>query len=130
MRTWQNGLISGALVAVGVIHVLPGMMSLFLGGPLYEVAVAGPDLEVLLRHRAVLLTLVGAALIASAFLSRLRAAAMIGAVVSMGTFALLVFGTPGVNDELVRVAWVDVVALAVLGTVATRTRVSAEAARR
>ncbi|MFI7451099.1 hypothetical protein ACIBQX_26630 [Nonomuraea sp. NPDC049714] len=60
------------------------MMGLFLGGPLYEVAVAGPDLEVLLRHRAVLLTLVGAALIALAFLSRLRAAAMSVAAALLG----------------------------------------------
>lgn len=93
----------------------------------YGIDVAGADLEVLLRHRAILLALVGAFAIVSAFRPALRPAAITGNTVSTGTFLLLALTTPALNHQLVRVAQVDAVALLVPASAAVLLRAGVRA---
>ena len=79
----------------------------------YGVRADGPDLTLLLQHRAVMLALIGSLLIASAFKPSLRAAAATSSVISIATYAALALTTE-VNDDLRLVGLVDVVLLALL----------------
>jgi hypothetical protein len=62
------------LLIVGIIHLLPlsGVLSAHRLQTLYGIAVEDPNLEMLMRHRAVLLGLLGAFLIAAAFIPSLQ----------------------------------------------------------
>ncbi|NMO01356.1 phosphopantetheine adenylyltransferase [Gordonia sp. TBRC 11910] len=103
------------LVIVGLINAVPGLAAVVPGaiGRAYGVDAGDRDVATLLRHRAVLLFLVGAALTAGAFIEPLRDAAMIGGAVSMISYAALVFGGAA-NRRLRVVAVVDVGALGLL----------------
>ncbi|WP_086821778.1 hypothetical protein [Allokutzneria sp. NRRL B-24872] len=108
------------LVLAGLINIAPslGALSLDLSRAAYGVGIAGPDMEALFRHRAVLLGLLGATLVVSAFRPRLRAVAVTVNAVSFGVFVLCgLIGGP-LNAELTRVVWIDVVGLAVLAALA------------
>jgi hypothetical protein len=61
-------LITAMLTVVGMIHLLPlaGVLGAARLEALYGVAVDGSDLEILLRHRAVLFGLLGAFLVVAA----------------------------------------------------------------
>jgi hypothetical protein len=72
----------------------------------------------MLRHRGVLLALVGAGLLTAVPIRRLRPAAMTAAAVSMSSFVILQLATSGVTPQLARVATIDIVALAALAFVA------------
>ncbi|MFD4641750.1 hypothetical protein ACFWN2_30905 [Lentzea sp. NPDC058436] len=123
MRTRRTRLGQGLLVLAGLINVVPGAGAVAPESmpAAYGVEIEGVDLEVLLRHRAVLLALVGVLAIVSAFRPALRPAAITGNAVSMGTFLLLVLTTPAVNQQVVRVAQVDAAALVVLAAGAVLT---------
>ncbi len=81
---------------------------------LYGIAIADPNLIVLLRHRAVLLGIVGALLAAAAFRPALRTAAIAAGFVSMISFMVLAWGASESNAALRRVASVDVALCAAL----------------
>ncbi|WP_433661023.1 hypothetical protein ACQPW1_01750 [Nocardia sp. CA-128927] len=108
-------LAQAVLVLIGVIHVVPGIVACT---PRRAVAVYGTDLgnrdqELLLRHRALLLALVGAGVIVGAFVAPIRVAAIIAAAISMSSFVALALtvGFRELNEKAKRVAWVDVFAL-------------------
>lgn len=89
------------LILAGIINLLPlaGVLGADQLRSLYGLASITPDLEILLRHRAILFGLVGALLIASTFVPALQLAALLIGGVSMASFiviALLVgnFGAP------------------------------------
>ncbi|MFM7627473.1 MAG: phosphopantetheine adenylyltransferase [Gammaproteobacteria bacterium] len=109
-------LISAMLVIVGVIHLLP--LSGVLGGPrlaaLYGIAVDGPDLAILMRHRAVLFGLLGVFLVVAAFRPAWQPAALVAGFVSVVSFLWLAWATGGYNAQLARVVTADLVALACL----------------
>lgn len=104
------------LVVAGLLNVLPGAgaVSPDWARSAYGVEITGADLETLMRHRAILLALVGATVAVSAFRPHLRPAAVVANATSFGTFLLLVLTTPSLNQQIVRVAQVDAVALLVL----------------
>ena len=104
------------LVLVGIVNLLPGVVatvSVERAAAAYGVALDGPDLAVVLRHRGVLLTLVGLALIAVPWWPEIRTAAIVAGVISMASFVAIVLAKPGVGRPLRKVMWVDVGALAV-----------------
>lgn len=76
------------LLGTGLVNGLPfvGVAGAGWLGRLYGVPIADPDLLVLMRHRALLLGLLGAALVAAAFVPALRLPAMIAGLVSMLAF--------------------------------------------
>ncbi|GAB18378.1 hypothetical protein GOEFS_053_00080 [Gordonia effusa NBRC 100432] len=106
------------LVLVGLINAVPGLVAVVPGavGRAYDVEITDRNVEMLLRHRAVLLLIVGVALIAGAFVDSLRVPAMIGGAASMLSYLLVLVG--GANQQLRRVAYIDIVAIVLLGVAA------------
>ncbi|MFE6686080.1 hypothetical protein ACFVFQ_06335 [Streptomyces sp. NPDC057743] len=112
-------LTAALLFLVGAINLLPGFVAVAPSriGTAYGVAVDGgdsPDLVLLLRHRAVLLALVGIGLLCAAFIPSLRVPAMTAGGVSMGTFLLFAYATPALNGATMRVARIDIAAVVLL----------------
>ena len=108
--------VPAVLKIVGVIHVLPlvGVLGASRLRDLYGVRVDGPDLSILLRHRAVLFGLLGAALLASAVRQELHGAGLVAGTVSVLSFLVLARLEHGVNERIKRVVAVDVFALGLL----------------
>lgn len=103
------------LLGTGVVNGLPllGIAGAGALRALYGVAVTDPDLLVLMRHRAVLLGLLGAALAGAAFVPSWRLPAIVAGLVSMGVFVVLALGAPG--SKIATTMIVDVVLCAALG---------------
>ncbi len=104
------------LIIVGIIHLLP--LSGVLGSErlvsLYGVNFNEPNLEILMRHRAVLFGLLGAFLIYAAFKPAYQLAAFIGGSISVVSFLYLAWSVGGYNAQVARVFVADIVALACL----------------
>ena len=109
-------IITAMLLIVAVIHLLPvlGVLGVDRLRRLYGVAIADPNLALLMRHRAVLFGIVGALLIVAAFVPAWQALATALAAVSVLSYCLLYGATPGTNAELRTVFTVDLVAAACL----------------
>ncbi|RIA21360.1 hypothetical protein DFO61_3783 [Ectopseudomonas oleovorans] len=112
----MSKLIAFLLLVAGIIHLLP--VAGVLGGErlnaLYGIALDEPNLQILMRHRAVLFGLLGALLVAAAFIPTLRSLALLGGLVSVLAFLLLSWGAPVYNEALRRVVIADWIALACL----------------
>ena len=109
-------LIALALAAVGIVHLVPasGLFGNAALAKLYGVAIASPDLEILMRHRAVLFGIVGCLLVAAAFVPRLQLVALLAGLISITSF-LLIAGTVGdYGPAIARVVRVDIAALVAL----------------
>lgn len=104
------------LSIAGLINLLPvmGFMSNTRLTALYGIEVEAADLSLLLRHRAVMLGVIGSLLIVCAWRKNLRVAATTSAMVSMLSYIALAFSVGVVNEQLLRVVWVDIGAVVVL----------------
>ena len=104
------------LFIVGIINLLP--LIVFFDSAktvkLYGVPVEGESLTILMRHRGVLLSLVGSALILAAFKSEFRLFAIALALISKLTFIFLAFTASGYTAEVGQVALIDVGAIILL----------------
>jgi hypothetical protein len=109
-------LITAALLVIGVIHLLPavGMLSAARVAGLYGIPVEEPNLELLLRHRAVLFACLGGFCVVAAFQPRCQGAALLAAGVSVLSFLGLAYGIGGLNAALLRVVRADLVATVAL----------------
>ena len=109
-------LVGVTLLVVGVIHLLPlaGVTGADRLSALYGIAVTGPDLAILMRHRAVLFGLLGAFLVFAAFVPDFRSAAFVAGFISVVSFLVLARAEEGYNAEVGRVVTADLVALACL----------------
>ena len=109
-------IIPAMLVAVGIIHILPlsGVLSATRLFDLYGITFDDPNLEILMRHRAVLFGLLGMFLLSSAFLPNLQLAALITGFVSVVSFLYLAFSVGGYNDQVNRIVIADKAALVCL----------------
>ncbi|WP_280440991.1 hypothetical protein [Nocardia brasiliensis] len=107
-----------ALVVIGVIHLLPGTVAFAprRAAAMYGTRAGSRDLELLLRHRALLLAMIGAGTIAAAFLASIQVAAMIAVGISMTSFLALAMsiGRRELSAATTRVFRIDVFALALL----------------
>ena len=81
---------------------------------LYGVAVPDANHALLLRHRAVMLGIVGGGMIAGAFVPRIRAWTAGAGAVSMGSYIALAHAGAAPNAHLSKVERVDYAALAIL----------------
>jgi hypothetical protein len=112
--------IGAALLAVaGTVNALPGTGALSAGRirsayGLDGAAAADPDLDVLLRHRAVLFLVTGGLLLVAVARPHLRAAAVVANATSCAAFVLLVATSGPVDARLVRIAQIDVAVLGLL----------------
>lgn len=112
----MNRLVSTVLIIVGIIHLLP--LSGVLGAErlmaLYSVAVTDQNIEILMRHRAVLFGLLGAFMVYAAFKPPLHVLAIVSGLVSVVSFITIAWATGDYNDALRKVVIADVIALVLL----------------
>lgn len=108
--------ISGMLIIVAVIHLLPlaGVLGSGSLASLYGVPFNEPNLAILMRHRAVLFGLLGVFLFIAAFKPAFQVVAFVGGFVSVVSFLFLAWAAEDYNDEIARVVMADIVALASL----------------
>jgi hypothetical protein len=104
------------LLLVGIINLLPAIVFFDAGKTvtLYGAAVEGENLAILMRHRGVLLSLVGLALIAAAFKTEFRLLAVALALISKTAFIFLTFTAPDFSPEIRQVALIDIGAIVLL----------------
>ena len=104
------------LLMVGIIHILPlsGVLSAARLFELYGMTFDDPNLEILMRHRAVLFGLLGIFLICSAFMPSLQLPALIAGFLSVVSFLYLSYSVGGYNEQVNRIVIADKVALVCL----------------
>lgn len=109
-------LLAASLVLAGIIHLLPLMGVASASGltALYGIPFDESNLQILMRHRAVLFGILGAMLVVSAFVPRFRAAAIPAGLASAASFLWIASSVGGYNAMLHRVVQADIVALAAL----------------
>ena len=102
------------LALVALIHLAPlaGVLGVARMEQAYGVEIPGPDLALLMRHRAVLFGLLGGFMLVAVFVPALQPWALGLALLAAGAFVLLAWTTPGHNGQLAMVARVDVAAAA------------------
>jgi hypothetical protein len=104
------------LLVVGIIHILPlsGVLSAARLFELYGMTFDDPNLEILMRHRAVLFGLLGIFLICSAFMPSLQLPALIAGFLSVVSFLYLSYTVGGYNEQVNRIVIADKMALVCL----------------
>jgi len=108
--------VTGLLVLVGIIHLLPlsGVLGVERLAALYGVSLAEPNLEILMRHRAVLFGLLGLLLVYAAFQPSLQPLAIIAGLVSVVSFIAIAWSVGGYNDSVRKVVIADIIAIVAL----------------
>ena len=107
--------IAGLLIA-GVIHILPlaGILGADRIASLYGIPVADPNIEILMRHRALLFGLLGGFICASIWIPAWRPLAIGAGLLSAFGFAVVCISVGGWNAALQRVLIADVIVIACL----------------
>jgi len=102
--------ISIILVAVGLMNLYPiiGVLSADALTNLYGVTILDNDLLILMRHRAVMLGIIGIFMVIAAFRPRLQSAAIIAGLTSMMAFVGLTLGAGDSGESVNKVMLADV----------------------
>lgn len=115
MTSW---IVTGLVVLVGVLNLTPAIV--FFAPErslaLYAIELDEPNLSIVMRHRAVMLGLLGLALIYGALKKEFLVPAIVAALIGKAAFLFLVYTSTGANAEIGRVALFDFGAIAVLLT--------------
>jgi hypothetical protein len=108
--------VTACLVLVGLINLAPfiGVISTQKLESAYSVTLAGNDLAILMRHRALLFGILGSFIIYSAYAPLYQSAAMIMAGVSMIGFTFLVIDVGGYNQAVSKVLFFDILGIILL----------------
>jgi hypothetical protein len=119
-RIAMSHLVPAVLLLVAAIHALPlvGVLSAAQVSRLYGLAVLDPNLEILLRHRAVLFGLLAAFLAYAAFNRPLHTLALVAGAVSVLSFLAVAWAVGGYNAALSTVVKADILAAALLAVAA------------
>ncbi len=107
---------TGLWLLAAIINLLP-VIGVLGGARLqaaYGVELSEPNLQILLRHRALLFGLIGGLMVYAAWALPLRPAAFVLGLLSMVGYLLLCWRIGAVNPQLRRIAWVDVVGVLAL----------------
>jgi len=106
-------MITFCLVVVGLINFVPvlGVISTQRLESAYSVTLAGNDIAILMRHRALLFGILGTFILYSAFVPFYQSAAMTMGGVSMVGFAMLMLSAGGYNEALGKVLFIDIVGI-------------------
>jgi hypothetical protein len=104
------------LVVIGVITASPAITALNPDGiaSLYNVTLEDNIVLLLIRHRQVMLGVLGAALVYGAFFYHLRIIVITAAVVSKFAFIGLCITTPSLTQGIQRVIYFDAVSIVLL----------------
>jgi len=113
-------IITGLLLVVAVIHLLP--ISGFFGveqlASLYEIKITDGNLEILMRHRAILFGILGGFLAYAAFTPAIQPIAFLAAFISVASFFFLSFSVGEFNEAIRKVVIADIVAsVSLLGAI-------------
>lgn len=113
-------IVPAALLLVALIHVLPlaGVLGAAKLSSLYGLSVQDPNLEILMRHRAVLFGLLAAFLAYAAFHRPLHGLALVAGGVSVVSFLVLAAMVGSYNTAISTVVKADVAGLVLLGVAA------------
>ena len=105
-------IISSLLLIVGLINFVPviGMLSAERLSNLYGIEMNESNLLILMRHRALLLGLVGGLIIASVFRPELRISTLIVGLISMLGFVIIDRQEGNRNEKLQRIVIMDWIA--------------------
>jgi hypothetical protein len=108
--------VPSVLLLVALIHALPvaGVVSAARLSSLNGIAVQERNLEILLRHRAVMFGLLAGFLAYAAFHRHLHSLALVAAAVSVVAFLALAFSVGNYNPALSTVVKADLLALGLL----------------
>ena len=106
-------LITVLLVVAGLIHLLPvtGALGRQQLADLYGLAFDEPNVEILMRHRAVLFGILGVFLIVAAFIPALQLHAFTAGLLSVGSFLWLAWSVGDYSPPIRRVVVADIIAL-------------------
>jgi len=109
----KNKIITVLLLIIAAIHLIPvsGSLGAAQLESLYGVAIDSPELDILMRHRAVLFGILGCFFIVAAFRQDYQAPAFIMAAASILTFFFLLFQNDTTSEAINRIALGDIVAL-------------------
>jgi hypothetical protein len=112
--------ITGLMLVVAVIHL--AATTGFLGADrlasLYGLEIKDPNLEILMRHRAVLFGILGAFFAYAAFSPAVQPIAFAAALVSLSSFFFLAFSAAEYSHAIRKIVIADVVAaVALLGAI-------------
>ena len=109
-------IVTGSLLLDAIIHLLPisGFLSVSRLASLYGIAIDDANLEILMRHRAVLFGILGMFIAYAAFQPYLQAYALMAGFASVVSFFYLSYTVGGFNSALQKVVIADVVALVAL----------------
>ena len=112
----MRDIVPAVLLLVALIHLLPlaGVLGAAKLSSLYGIPVQDPNLEILMRHRAVLFGLLAAFLAYAAFHRPLHGLALVAAGVSVVSFLVLAAMVGSYNAALSTVVKADIVALVLL----------------
>jgi len=113
-------IITGLMLVVAAIHFLPisGFFGIERLASLYEIEIIDGNLEILMRHRAMLFGILGVFLAYAAFNPPIQPIAFIAAFVSVASFFFLSFSVGEFNDAIRKVIIVDIVAsVSLLGAI-------------
>lgn len=108
-----NPWVAGLLLVPAVIHLLPlsGVLGAEALTRLYGLDFSAPDLQILMRHRAVLFGLLGGLMAVAAFRPALQGVAIVLGLASVVSFLALAIGVGGYGDAVGRIVLADIVAL-------------------
>ena len=104
--------VTGLLVLVGIIHLLPlsGVLGVERLAILYGISLGEPNIEILMRHRAILFGLLGLFLVYAAFQPSLQTLAIIAGLISVVSFIAIAWSVGGYNESVGNVVIADIVA--------------------
>ena len=104
--------VTGLLVLVGIIHLLPvsGVLGAERLAALYGISLGEPNIEILMRHRAILFGLLGLFLVYAAFRPSLQTLAIVAGLVSVVSFIAIAWSVGGCNESVRKVVIADIVA--------------------
>lgn len=108
--------LAGLLVLVGIIHLLPvsGVLGAERLAVLYGISLGEPNIEILMRHRAILFGLLGLFLLYAAFRPSLRSLAIVAGLVSVASFIVIAWSVGGYNESVGKVVIADIIAIVAL----------------
>jgi len=104
--------VTGLLVLVGIIHLLPlsGVLGVERLAILYGISLGEPNIEILMRHRAILFGLLGLFLVYAAFQPSLQTLAIVAGLISVVSFIAIAWSVGGYNESVGNVVIADIVA--------------------
>ncbi|KUL93606.1 hypothetical protein DK26_22570 [Bosea sp. WAO] len=109
-------LVAVGLAVAGIVNLLPtiGVAGVGWLRSLYGFEIASPDLEILLRHRALLFGIIGVLLLAAAISPGLRGVAVLVASASMASFVVIALLVGGFGPAITKIVIADIVGLLAL----------------